>query len=210
MPVDLFMATDFSRLQDSGEFLRTCRNWLWERLKKAKKILAFYGMFVAFLLLARNLACCYVFRERPMANKKNDLVSFPVHLPQEIERLFEEIIHRPWGLCREIRGWNPSIDVYETADAFILEADLPGVKAENVKVAIDNSDLVLQGWRVLENKTLHGQFHTMERSSGHFMRRIKLPESIDKQEIEAEFHDGVLRVIVRKLKHQEEQHDRQR
>jgi len=68
----------------------------------------------------------------------------------------------------------------------------------------------MQGWRVLENKTLHGQFHTMERSSGHFMRRIKLPESIDKQEIEAEFHDGVLRVIVRKLKHQEEQHDRQR
>jgi HSP20 family molecular chaperone IbpA len=146
-----------------------------------------------------------------MPNKPNDLVSFPLHLSQEVERLFDEIIHRPWGLCREIRGWNPSIDLYETADAFILEADLPGVKAENVKVRIDNSDLVLQGWRVLENKTSRGQFHTMERSSGHFMRRIKLPEPIDNDEIDAEFHDGVLRVIVRKAKHQEEkQHDRQR
>jgi len=145
-----------------------------------------------------------------MANKQNDLVSFPVHLPQEIERLFEEIIHRPWGLCREIRGWNPSIDLYENADAFILEADLPGVKAEDVKIDIDNGDLVVQGWRVLENKSIDGRFHTMERSSGHFMRRLKLPESIDKQDIEAEFHDGVLRVIVRKLKHQEKQHEQQR
>ena len=42
------------------------------------------------------------------------------------------------------------------------------------------------------------------------MRRLKLPESIDKQDIEAEFHDGVLRVIVRKLKHQEKQHEQQR
>jgi HSP20 family molecular chaperone IbpA len=148
--------------------------------------------------------------ESAMANKQNDLVSFPVHLPQEIERLFEEIIHRPWGLCREIRGWNPSVDLYETADAFILEADLPGVKADDVKIEIDNGDLVLQGWRVLENKSIDGQFHTMERSSGHFMRRMKLPEAIDKQDIEAEFQDGVLRAIVRKLKHQENQHDRQR
>ena len=146
-----------------------------------------------------------------MPNKPNNLVSFPLHLPQEVERLFDEIIHRPWGLCREIRGWNPSIDLYETADAFILEADLPGVKAQNVKVEIENSDLVLQGWRVLENKTSRGHFHTMERSSGHFMRRIKLPESIDNNEIDAEFHDAVLRVIVRKTKHKKERkYDRQR
>ena len=77
-----------------------------------------------------------------MPNKPNNLVSFPLHLPQEVERLFDEIIQCPWGLCREIRGWNPSIDLYETADAFILEADLPGVKAENLKVEIENSDLV--------------------------------------------------------------------
>lgn len=134
-----------------------------------------------------------------MANKQNDLVSFPVHLPQEIERLFEEIIHRPWGLCREIRGWSPSIDLYETAAAFILDADLPGVKPEDVKVEIDNSDLVLQGWRVLEKKQQGGQFHTMERCCGHFLRRIRLPESVDEHGISAEFHDGVLRVVVIKL-----------
>jgi HSP20 family protein len=135
-----------------------------------------------------------------MAKKQNDLISFPMHLPREVERLFDEIIHRPWGSCREIRGWSPSVDLYETADAFILDADLPGVNSDDVTVEIENSDLVLQGWRSLEKKHDDGQFHTMERSSGHFVRSIKLPESVDKNAINAKFHDGVLRVIIPKAK----------
>ncbi len=135
-----------------------------------------------------------------MAKKQNDLISFPMHLPREVERLFDEMIHRPWGFCRDIRGWNPSVDVYETEDAFVLEADLPGVKAEDVKVEPDNGDLLLQGWRSIETSHGDGQFHTMERSSGNFTRRIKLPESIDKTAIKAEFHDGVLKVLLPKLK----------
>lgn len=135
-----------------------------------------------------------------MAKKQNDLISFPMHLSREVERLFDEIIHRPWGSCREIRGWNPSVDLYETADAFILEADLPGVNPDDVKVVIENSDLILQGWRSLEKKHDDGQFHTMERSSGHFVRHIKLPESVDKNSINAEFREGVLRVIITKAK----------
>jgi len=110
-----------------------------------------------------------------MAKKQNDLISFPMHLPREVERLFDEMIHRPWGFCRDIRGWNPSVDLRETKTTFILEADLPGVRSEDVKVEV-------------------------QRSSGHFMRRIKLPESVDKDAIQAEFHDGVLRVILPKAK----------
>ena len=139
-----------------------------------------------------------------MAKKQDDLVSFPIHVSSEVERLFDEMIHRPWGFCREIRGWNPSIDVYETADAFVLEADLPGVKREDVKVEAENGDLVLQGWRTIEKSETVGQFHTMERSSGNFSRRIKLPESIDKEAIQAEFRDGVLRVILPKVKEKKE------
>ncbi len=147
-----------------------------------------------------------------MAKTNNDLISFPIHLPREVERLFDEMIHRPWGFCREIRGWNPSIDLYETEDAFVLEADLPGVKPEDVKVESENGDLVLRGWRTIEKSQSDGQFHTMERSSGNFSRRIKLPKSIKKDAIEAEFHDGVLRVILPKAKGTEEKpnHEHQR
>ena len=135
-----------------------------------------------------------------MAKKSNDLISFPMHLPREVERLFDEMIHRPCGFCREIRGWNPSVDVYETDDAFVLEADLPGVKLEDVKVEAENGDLVLKGWRTIEKHESDGRFHTMERSSGNFLRRIKLPDSVEKDQIQAEFHDGVLRVILPKVK----------
>ena len=135
-----------------------------------------------------------------MAKKQNDLISFPIHLPREVKRFCAEFIHRPWGFYRDIRGWNPSVDLYETEYAFILEADLPGVKAEDVKVEAENGDLVLQGWRSIETSRSDGQFHTMERSSGNFLRRIKLPTSIDNNAIEAEFHDGVLHVRLPKLK----------
>ena len=135
-----------------------------------------------------------------MAQKHYDLISFPMHLPREVERMFDEMIHRPWGFCREIRGWNPSVDLYETDDAFVLEADLPGVKPDHVKLEIKNGDLILEGWRSLEKRETHGQFHTMERSAGHFMRRIKLPASVTKDAITAEFEEGVLQVILPKAK----------
>jgi len=82
-----------------------------------------------------------------MVEKQNDPNSFPMHLSREVERLFDEMIHRPWGFCRDVRGWNPSVDLSKTKDAFIVEADLPGVKSEDVKVKIQNGDFVLPGWR---------------------------------------------------------------
>jgi HSP20 family molecular chaperone IbpA len=63
-------------------------------------------------------------------------ISFPLRISPECERLFDEIIDRPWGICRQIRGWQPSLDFYETDDAFILEVDLPGLKSDDVKMEI--------------------------------------------------------------------------
>ena len=134
-----------------------------------------------------------------MAKKPNQSISFPMHLSREVERLFDEIIHRPWGFCRDVRGWNPSLDLYETADAFILEADLPGVKADDLQIDIENNFVVLRGWRSLDNNR-DGRFHTMERSSGYFMRRMELPESVDQDAVQVEFCEGVLRVIMPKSK----------
>lgn len=132
-----------------------------------------------------------------MAIKPNQSISFPMRLSREVERLFDEIIHRPWGFCRDVRGWNPSLDLYETADAFILEADLPGVKADDLQIDIENNFVVLRGWRSLDNNR-DGRFHTMERSSGYFMRRMELPERVDKDAVRVEFCEGVLRVILAK------------
>ena len=135
-----------------------------------------------------------------MTKKRSEPISFPIRLSHEVERLFDEIIQRPWGGAREARGWNPSMDLYETADAYVLEADLPGVKAEDVKVEVQNGDLVIQGQRSLDQSHSNEHFYIMERSSGFFVREMKLPESVDKQKIQTEFKDGVLRVVLPKSK----------
>lgn len=132
--------------------------------------------------------------------KQNKTVSFPLRISQEVERLFDEIIHRPWGVTRELVGWNPSVDLYETAEAFVLEADLPGVKGEDVKVEVEGNDLILQGRRQLERTRSDGKFFFQERCFGDFVRRLLLPEFVDKDPISAEFRDGVLRVTLPKIK----------
>src|ERR1043165_3700324 len=98
-----------------------------------------------------------------MPKDPNGLVTFPLEVSQEMERLFEDIIERPWGICREIRGWQPSLDLYETEDSFLLEADLPGVKQEDVTIKIENNQLVLRGARSVESGLSTGRFHIMER-----------------------------------------------
>lgn len=124
----------------------------------------------------------------------------PMQLSQEVDRLFDELIHRPWGSVRTAaEEWSPQIDLYETPAAFILEADLPGVREQEMSVKIDNGDLLLQGQRTVTRKVSRGSFHYSERHSGHFLRRIRIPASVDHNSISMEFTSGVLRVTLPKL-----------
>ena len=131
-----------------------------------------------------------------MAKKDNWL---PLQLPQEVDRLFDEIIHRPWGGRQPLVEWNPQLDLYETANAFILEADLPGVKEPDVSVSVENNELVLKGRRTFERLRSEENFYCRERQSGQFVRRLRLPTSVDQNEIRATFRDGVLSVTLPKV-----------
>ncbi len=123
---------------------------------------------------------------------------FPLQLPEEVDRLFDELIHRPWGVRPVIEDWSPQLDLYETADTFVLEADLPGVKQPDVSVSVEGDDLVLKGSRSFEEVRREGSFYCRERRSGQFVRRLALPASVDQDQIRASFHDGVLRVTLPK------------
>ena len=133
--------------------------------------------------------------------KKESQSPLPVQrLSQEVDRLFDELIHRPWGVSRTSEEeWSPQLDLYETNAAFILEADLPGVKKQEVSVAVEKGDLVLQGQRSFERVTTAENFHCRERRAGHFVRRLRLPASVNQGQIRAEFRNGVLRVTLPKL-----------
>ena len=82
------------------------------------------------------------------------------------------------------------MDLYETEDAFILEADLPGVKSGDVKMKIVGRDLVLRGWRSLEQQDPEGQSLEMEHSSGYFVRCIRLVEASIKMRSPASIRTG--------------------
>jgi HSP20 family protein len=135
-----------------------------------------------------------------MAKKDSPESSLPRQLSAAVDQLFDQLIHRPWGFYRsKEEAWNPQLDLYETEDAFILEADLPGVREPDVSVTIENGDLVLQGRRAFERVLTEENFHYHERRSGQFVRRLHLPASVNQERIHAEFHEGVLRVTLPKL-----------
>lgn len=135
-----------------------------------------------------------------MANAVDPWFPLPFqHLSQEVDRLFDEMIHRPWGTSRAVADWNPQLDLYETASAFILEADLPGVRKQDVSVTVEDGDLVLQGRRAATRSRSDGSFHYHERHSGQFVRRLRLPTSVNPEQIRADFRNGVLRVTLPKL-----------
>jgi HSP20 family protein len=80
----------------------------------------------------------------------------------------------------------------------MLEADLPGVKPEDFKLSIENYKLTLSGERKFEKEQQKDNWHRVERSYGTFTRTFALPNTVNVEEVKAEFRDGVLRVSLPK------------
>ncbi|KAL9226671.1 hypothetical protein vseg_002457 [Gypsophila vaccaria] len=95
---------------------------------------------------------------------------------------------------------NTRIDWRETPEAHVFKADLPGVKKEEVKVEVEEgSVLQIRGERSRENEEKTDTWHRVERSSGSFLRRFRLPENAKVEEVKAKMEDGVLTVTVPKI-----------
>ena len=97
--------------------------------------------------------------------------------------------------------WLPAMDLYETEDAFVIAADLPGIHLENVDIQFDRGSLTISGTRAAtlpaSDKTQLRVFNA-ERATGSFSRSVRLPEHVDAEKISATFADGVLTVKVPK------------
>lgn len=93
-------------------------------------------------------------------------------------------------------NWSPTVDVYEDQNGIVLEADLPGLKAGEFDLSIENNVLTLKGERKFEKKTDEGNYHRVERSYGSFTRTFTLPTTVDVNNVAADFKDGVLKVTL--------------
>ena len=91
------------------------------------------------------------------------------------------------------------IDWKETPEAHVFKADLPGVKKEEVKVEMEDGNvLVISGERSKEEEDKYDKWHRVERSSGKFLRRFRLPENAKTDQVKAGLENGVLTVTVPK------------
>ena len=92
--------------------------------------------------------------------------------------------------------WAPHIEVSEHDGKFLISADLPGVKKEDVSVEITNDAVTIQGQRKQEKTSGEGGFYRSERSYGSFFRTIPLPEGANTEKASATFRDGVLQIEI--------------
>lgn len=96
-------------------------------------------------------------------------------------------------------GFAPALDMYETKDAIIVEAPLPGINPTNVEVSVENGLVTVKGQSTKEHEMDDKNYYRKEVRSGSFFRQIALPVSVKEAEVTAEFEDGVLKVICPKL-----------
>lgn len=97
-----------------------------------------------------------------------------------------------------VADWMPTVDISESEGEYLIKAELPEVKKEDVKVTVENGVLTLQGERRQDKEEKGKRFHRVERSYGSFVRSFSLPESVDESGVKADYKDGVLNLHLPK------------
>jgi HSP20 family protein len=128
-------------------------------------------------------------------------------MTEEMDQVFDRMF-RGFGLPRRswTRGtlepsgregiWTPRIEAFQKGDRFIVRADLPGLKRDDIHVELRDDALTIQGERREEHEEeREGYFHS-EREYGHFARTIPLPEGVISESAQANFRDGVLEISM--------------
>ena len=128
-----------------------------------------------------------------------------LNVEREFNRLFKAFDDR-FGLKRsddqeigyENAVWMPLTDIYEDKGNYLVKADLPGLKKDDVKISYTNGQIEISGERVQEKETKDAKWHRVERSFGKYYRSFTLPKEIKQDNIKAEFKDGQLTITIPK------------
>jgi HSP20 family protein len=129
----------------------------------------------------------------------------PFDLLTPLQAEFDRFWGSGWPTFRPLRRltelpdvWTPRADIFEQNGSLVVKAELPGVKKEDIAIAIEEGDLVIRGERKIEEKVEEKDYLHTERFFGSFFRRLPLPEGVMPEKIEAVYKDGVLEVKVPK------------
>lgn len=113
------------------------------------------------------------------------------NVEREIEDAFAALVERPWKqLVPSLTAW-PAVDLYETEEAYVLLADLPGVAPEDIELEVEDHSIRLCGLRWGIGYARHGRCVIVERTGGRFCRRFSLEEPVDAERIEQGVENGI-------------------
>ncbi|ULA62490.1 MAG: Heat shock protein, Hsp20 family [Nitrospira sp.] len=97
-----------------------------------------------------------------------------------------------------VADWVPTVDISETAGEYVIQAELPEVKKDDVNVTLEEGVLTIRGQRRQEKDEKTTKYHRVERSYGTFVRSFTLPDQVNESEVKADFKDGVLNLHIPK------------
>jgi HSP20 family protein len=127
-------------------------------------------------------------------------------IQNEMNRLFNTFFEpHPTERSGSERRWIPPMDLLETADRYVLRADLPGVREDDVTVQLEDNVLTIAGQRAAEHDPQQG-YHRLERAFGAFSRSLTLPDGVNPDRVGARFDHGVLEVRIPKPEQQKPRH----
>lgn len=101
-------------------------------------------------------------------------------------------------LSLTVSEWSPLVDTIEDGTEYLIKAELPEMKREDIRVSVDHGVLTLRGERKFEQEEKRKKYHRVERAYGSFARSFTLPDDADGAKVSAEFKDGVLKVHLPK------------
>ena len=118
----------------------------------------------------------------------------------EMDRLFEDLgVHQltrslPTSESLGLSMWAPEVEVFERQGELVVQADLPGLTKDDIKLDVTDTAITIDGERRQEHEETEEGYYRSERSYGRFSRRIPLPDGVDIDTAKAQFRDGVLEV----------------
>jgi len=120
-------------------------------------------------------------------------------LRNEIDRLFDFPLNALTNSSQDfLSGWSPSIDLYDDRDHFVLKAEIPGMKKEDIDISLHGDVLTLSGERKEEKTYDKAETYRSERFLGRFQRMLTLPSTVDANKVQASYKDGILTVTLPK------------
>ena len=115
-----------------------------------------------------------------------------------LPNIFERMMDDNFFFDYNSNGFEPSVDINESNDAFMISADLPGIEKSNIEVKVEGNNLIINANRHIDKSDTNEKFHYNERRFGAFSRSFKLPKNVKGEKITAKLDNGVLSIVIPK------------